>query len=91
MVWFIYRIMRDDVTSSLIMWISGCQEGYFVFILWLFPKRTFFDILTGMEKFRKLKKTKRKRKHGFLSRMETHGGQKVLKRRREKKRNKLAL
>lgn len=39
-----------------------------------------------MEKFVKLKKLKRKRKHGFLSRASSHSGGKVIKRRREKKR-----
>jgi len=37
------------------------------------------------------KKRKRARKHGFLSRMKTVGGRKVLKRRRDKKRVKLAV
>lgn len=44
-----------------------------------------------MHKFVKLKKVKRKRKHGFLARMNSHGGQKVLKRRREKERARLAI
>lgn len=41
-------------------------------------------------KFVKIKKQKRARKHGFLSRMATHGGQKVITRRRLKKRIKLS-
>jgi large subunit ribosomal protein L34 len=44
-----------------------------------------------MEKHIKLKKVKRKRKHGFLSRMDTHGGKKLLKRRRDKKRQRLTV
>jgi len=44
-----------------------------------------------MEKMIKLKKVKRKRKHGFLSRMSSHGGQKVIRRRRVKKRKKLSV
>jgi large subunit ribosomal protein L34 len=37
----------------------------------------------------KIKKVKRKRKHGFLALMGSHGGTKVVKRRREKGRKKL--
>jgi large subunit ribosomal protein L34 len=44
-----------------------------------------------MEKFITLKKAKRARKHGFLARMKTHGGQKVVKRRRSRGRVSLAL
>lgn len=43
-----------------------------------------------MEKLTKLKKVKGKRKHGFLARMSSHGGQLVLKRRRKKGRKSLS-
>jgi large subunit ribosomal protein L34 len=39
----------------------------------------------------KIKKIKRKRKHGFLSRMKSHTGKKVIKRRRDAGRKKLAV
>jgi len=44
-----------------------------------------------MEKFVTLKKVKRKRKHGFLVRMRSHGGEKVVGRRRSKGRSKLSI
>jgi large subunit ribosomal protein L34 len=44
-----------------------------------------------MEKSIKLKKLKRKRKHGFFERTNSHGGQKVLKSRRNKGRKKLTV
>jgi len=39
----------------------------------------------------KLKKVKRKRKHGFLTRMKSHGGKKVIKRRRDTKRKRISV
>jgi len=44
-----------------------------------------------MEKFIKLKKKKRQRKHGFLSRSSSFSGKKVLKRRRLRKRGSLTI
>ncbi|MBI4089312.1 MAG: 50S ribosomal protein L34 [Candidatus Levybacteria bacterium] len=44
-----------------------------------------------MEKLITLKKVKRKRKHGFLVRMRSHGGKKTLKRRRSKGRAGLSI
>jgi large subunit ribosomal protein L34 len=44
-----------------------------------------------MEKLIKIKKQKRKRKHGFLSKMASHSGEKQLKRRRAKGRKKLTV
>jgi len=50
-----------------------------------------YGILTAMEKFVTLKKKKRKRKHGFLSRMKSFGGRATIKRRRSQGRKKLAI
>lgn len=44
-----------------------------------------------MEKLRTMKKGKRARKHGFFKRADSHGGSKVLKRRRLKKRENLTI
>jgi large subunit ribosomal protein L34 len=60
-------------------------------LFYSFQSLAFFVILSFMEKFITLKKAKRKRKHGFLVRMRSHGGQKVLERRRAKGRAKLSI
>ncbi|MFH1832802.1 MAG: 50S ribosomal protein L34 [Candidatus Levyibacteriota bacterium] len=44
-----------------------------------------------MAKGVKLKKLKGKRKHGFLVRMKTHGGKKIIARRRKAKRRRITL
>lgn len=44
-----------------------------------------------MEKLRTMKKGKRARKHGFLSRSKSHGGRKVLTKRRTAGRKKLTV
>jgi len=44
-----------------------------------------------MQRLTKSKKIKRVRKHGFLARMKTHGGQKTIKRRRDEGRKELTV
>ncbi|OGH38910.1 MAG: 50S ribosomal protein L34 [Candidatus Levybacteria bacterium RIFCSPLOWO2_01_FULL_38_21] len=44
-----------------------------------------------MERLTKTKKIKRKRKHGFLRRKKTHAGKRVVKRRRQKGRKRIAI
>lgn len=44
-----------------------------------------------MERLTKAKKIKRIRKHGFLTRMKTNDGRKMIKRRRDQKRQELAV
>lgn len=49
-------------------------------------------IMTTMsERITKSQKLKRVRKHGFMARMKTHGGRKMLKRRREEGRKQIAV
>lgn len=56
-----------------------------------FTEQSFSGILILMEKFVTLQKVRRKRKHGFLQKMSTHGGTKVIKRRMTKKRKRLTV
>ncbi len=44
-----------------------------------------------MERLTKIKKVKRKRKHGFLVMMKSHGGRKTIKRRRDQGRARLTV
>ncbi len=44
-----------------------------------------------MQRLTKSKKIKRVRKHGFLVRMKTHDGQKMIKRRRDQGRKELSI
>ncbi|MBI5045378.1 MAG: 50S ribosomal protein L34 [Candidatus Levybacteria bacterium] len=44
-----------------------------------------------MEKFVTLKKVKRQRKHGFLTKMASHGGRAVIAKRRAKGRKRLTI
>lgn len=56
-----------------------------------FNKNCFSDIIVNVEKKIKLKKLKRKRKHGFLTRKKTHGGRKVIKKRTKKGRKRITI
>lgn len=72
------------------MWITFCQEEKVDTTGSLLIAKI-FCYNYKMAKLTKLKKAKRARKHGFLERMKTHGGRKVVKKRRAKKRAKLSV
>jgi large subunit ribosomal protein L34 len=75
------------------MWITFCQDAKVDKTGSLLQLSIFgiFWYTIFMEKFVTLKKAKRARKHGFLVRMKSHGGQKVIKRRRQRGRLRLAI
>lgn len=65
--------------------------SFLIFTFSAFQNNRNLLYLKLMEKSIKLKKIKRKRKHGFFERSRSHGGQKVLKNRRAKKRKTLTV
>ena len=69
--------------TNVLMWITNVK-GHFKI-------KTFSAILANMERLTKSKKIKRHRKHGFLARMKTHDGRKMIKRRRDTGRANLAV
>jgi ribosomal protein L34 len=70
------------------MWITFCQAVVSQRVL---QNSTSLLYLASMEKLITVKKVKRARKHGFLFRMATHPGQKVIKRRRAAKRSRITI
>lgn len=80
------------------MWITPCQDckmdktvSFLFFMTKAFKRAIILLYFILMEKLRKMKKGKRANKHGFLKRSSSHGGQKVLKKRRQAKRKKLTV
>lgn len=78
------------------MWITYCQEVNFCHHVFASSHSHFtfelnFGILSPMERSTKFQKIKRKRKHGFRSRLKTANGRKLLKRRRDKKRKRVSI
>jgi ribosomal protein L34 len=69
------------------MWITSVknENSYYFFF------EAEYGILSLMEKFITLKKTKRQRKHGFLAKSATHNGKKILSRRRSQGRKSLTI
>lgn len=76
-----------DTTRSFLIY-----KG-FIFCYTLFYEWDIYAPVTNyfMEKSTNPKKVKRKRKHGFMARKKTQGGKRVIKRRRDKKRTRIAV
>jgi ribosomal protein L34 len=53
--------------------------------------KIWYTYFTNMQRLTKSKKLKRIRKHGFLARMKSNDGRKVIKRRRDQNRRELAI
>ena len=70
------------------MWITRVKVSKYTIL----QSKAKLGIIVSMEKMTlKIKKVKRKRKHGFLKRMDSHGGKKVIKRRTQKGRKRITV